>query len=153
MIVTILAVRKSDPTLTFEYGRNHIAGLNITEDLVADLLNEGVLYDDEDGCFDDDGNFIVDGVRKWMLNAVDELAGCINGRGVSQVSVRDLYLYITGGMSWGDDTDEGIIFSRAEGIPGLVEAIGFVPDWYEVEHGVTPEEEAAAVESIKTVVV
>lgn len=147
MIVTTVA-HKKDATIDWEAGDAFLAKLKIDDDLVGNMEDWGHL--DED-CYDDDGKPIESKIREWISGNLAEFQACLDSREVAVISVRDLYVFITGGMSWGDDTDAGYVFRKVSSIPGLLGSLGFVEDFYEEEKPVTPEEEAAAVQSITSV--
>jgi hypothetical protein len=147
MIVSVVA-QKRDTKLNFEAGDEFVKKLDLTdESVIQELVEYGNL--DEDEYFDDDGKPKAEEIRSWLLGKLSEFEACLSSRGVCSIAVRDLWLYITGGLSWGDDTDEGYIFSTISSVSGLLSSMGFVEDWWEEDKTVTPEEEAAALESIK----
>lgn len=146
MLVAAIAIKKEDQP-NFEAGKEFIKKLTIDDDLAGALVNEAYLPEDE--YFDEDGNANIEEIRTWLTKRVEEFGETINSRYVTSIGVRDLWVYITGGLSWGDVTDECEIMWSMAAIPGLLDAMGFVEDYWDVDKTVTPEEEKAAVESIK----
>lgn len=147
MIVSVVATKKgADPS--WEAGQKFLADLVIDEVLAATLVDEANLDEDDERFFEEDQTPKPEGIRKWLQEQLSEFHSCLNSREVATIGVRDLWLYITGGMSWGDDTDAGYLFSKMWAVPGLLGAMDFVVDFHEEDRTVTPEEEAAAVQSI-----
>lgn len=128
MIVSVLAVKRGTQP-NFDGGRNFLRTIKIDDPLLDELDNYGVL--DLDDFQDDKGGIDVEMLRKNLLDKIDELSEALDGRGMTTISVRDLDLYITGGMSWGDDTDEGNLISTLDAVPGLTGAMGFERWWEE----------------------
>lgn len=118
MLITGLAI-EVDREPDFAKGREHIRDNFETLELTDDDLLDLERYRDADGEIG----------PTELLHLVDELEEALGGRYVATIEVRGLHLYLTGGLSWGDDTDEAGLMRAAEAIPGLIAAIGFKETW------------------------
>lgn len=147
MIVSVVAL-PTGTTADFEAGRKYLDELELTDEIVREIGIEVDLYEYQNDAGRVDGNHL----KADMLQKLDELREVIDGRAFSWIAVRDLQVGITGGMSWGDHTDEGNLIDTLSAIPGLWEAIGFSTDWWEPKsQDITPEEEAYIKESLGVV--
>lgn len=158
-IVGVIAHKRGE-VINFEAGRNFLTTVDFSdEDLVQSLIDEGLdegdetLFDVDDDTYSGALSYapIPEAIRKWMLHKIDDLVNSLGGRDVSVLHIRDLEVYISGEMSWGDAPETAQIWWTIDKVPGLLGSMGFEENWHEEEVVVTPEEEAAAVDSIKKV--
>lgn len=148
MIIAAVAIPK-DTQPNYNAGREFLERYEITEEVVAELVNNGSLWDGDDEYFDEDDKPKVDKIREWLLTQHHDFEETINSRVATSLAVRDLWVYIVGGLSWGDAPEGCDAIWVMYAVPGLLTEMGFAENYHEVENPVTPEEEAAAVESIK----
>lgn len=150
MIVAVVA-HKKNASIDFDAGRNFVKKLKIEDLDIEELINNGLDENDET-YFDENDQPILEAIQGWLDNAVVEFSTTLYSRYVTSLEVRDLTVYITGGLSWGDVNDECYALWRVGCVPGLLDAMGFATGYWDVEQSeVTPAEEAAAIESIKKV--
>lgn len=91
-------------------------------------------YGDGEAEVDDDGNVTTDGmaeIRAHALYVVEEMFEILEGTGSREVSgaitIGPYAMWLTGGMSWGDDpTDAMRVFSAFGELPAAL-AAGFFP--------------------------
>lgn len=150
MIIAACAVRKGDEKkIDFAAGRAFLEKMEITEEFVQDLVDNGDLWEDEE-YFDENNRPKIENIRTWLLTHHHDFEQSFGGRDMSSLWVRDLTVFIVGGMSWGDSPEGCTAIWMMDKIPGVLTAMGFVEDYHlTAPEPVTPEEEAAAVESIK----
>lgn len=143
MLIALVGIEEGKKP-DFEAGRKFIKRLKPKDLDLEDLVSQGL---DEDEYFDDKGDPIHKEILKWLDGCVVEFQDALGSRAVTDIRVRGLHIYLTGGMSWGDANDEAVTFWRVGSIPGLLEAMNFMEDW-DAPMPVTPAEEAAAIRSI-----
>lgn len=144
MVISVVAL-PTGTNANFEAGRKYLTDLKLTDEIVQEIGIEVDLYEYETDAGRIDGNHL----KAAMLGKLTELERFIDGRTFSWITVRDLQVGITGGMSWGDHTYEGSLVDTLSAVPGLWEAIGFSTDWWEPKsQDITPEEEAYIKESL-----
>jgi hypothetical protein len=148
MIVAVVA-HKKNAKIDFDAGRAFVKKLKIEDLDIEELVNNG-LDESDDTYFDENDQPDLEGILGWLDNAVTEFSGVIYSRYVTSLEIRDLTVYITGGLSWGDVNDECYSIWRVGCVDGLLESMGFATGYWDVEQReVTPDEEAEAIDSIK----
>ena len=147
MLAAIALRRGAQPD--YAAGVKFLESVDFTnEDLLTRLIDDGGL-DENEPYFDEDGKPQVEEIRKYMVETVNEFHHILGSRSVTAMDIRDLTMFFTGGMSWGDMPDEAYVFWRLGVVPGLLDVMNFVEDWYEeAKPPVTPEEERQAIQSI-----
>jgi hypothetical protein len=145
MIVAVVAHEK-DAELDYDAGRKFVSTIKM-EDLDLDYLADQSCVDEQEW-FDENDNPDEEKIRAFIMDQLDEFIDAFDGRSVACFHVRDLVIHVAGGMSWGDVPEPANAFWFVDSIPGLLPAMGFVADWTQPDPTVTPEEEAAALQSI-----
>lgn len=146
MITGIVAKRREDQ-IDFRAGHEFLDKLK-HKDIDIDSLIDVSLPEDEP-YFDEEDKPNYEAIIEWLHDGVSQFGNALNGRATNSVLIRDLEVFITGEMSWGDVSDEIRCFWLVGSVPGLLTAMGFEENWDKVDTSVTPDEEAAAIQSIK----
>ena len=74
------------------------------------------------------GDVDKESLYKYVKETIDDFVNCLTGREVSHWFDREICVFVTGGMSWGDDpTDAFDLFNRIFDLPqSILDAGGFM---------------------------
>jgi hypothetical protein len=120
LIINTLAVERGRE---LDWSQVEPALAAMSDEAVAKTLDEAGIYEDETG----DPRESVRTIFKDLKRILEH-----EPRDLTWLVVRDLLLYQSGGMSWGDaPTDSSTVLYEASCFESILEAVGFCTNWWE----------------------